>query len=70
MDSVLYSRNSDEWETPDEVFKKLNAEFNFTLDPCSDGRNSKCKKFYTKAEDGLKQNWGGRQYSVIRLTQK
>lgn len=59
MDSVLYSRNSDEWETPDEVFKKLNAEFNFTLDPCSDGHNSKCKKFYTKAEDGLKQNWGG-----------
>lgn len=59
MDNVLFSSNSDEWETPDEIFKGLDEEFSFTLDPCSNGQNSKCKKFYTKAEDGLKQNLGG-----------
>lgn len=59
MDNVLFSSNSDEWETPNDVFKQLDAEFGFTLDPCSDGKNSKCRKFFTKAEDGLKQSWGG-----------
>jgi len=46
-----------EWETPQALFDKLNKEFQFTLDPCSTHENTKCKKHYTKEEDGLKKSW-------------
>lgn len=59
MDSVIFSSRSDEWETPQEFFDKLNAEFNFTLDPCSTNENAKCEKHYTREDDGLSQDWTG-----------
>ena len=55
----LMSSNSIEWETPREYFDKLNEEFNFTLDPCATKENAKCKKFYTKEDNGLKKEWEG-----------
>ena len=55
------SRQSDEWETPQKVFDELNDEFNFTLDPCATEENHKCKKFYTKEDDGLSKDWGGQR---------
>lgn len=59
MQEVVFSRKSDEWETPSAMFEKLNEEFHFTLDPCATSENRKCSKYYTLTEDGLKQNWGG-----------
>lgn len=56
---TLFSRASDEWATPQDVYDKLDAEFHFTLDPCSTDRNHKCTLYYTQAENGLLQNWGG-----------
>ena len=50
---------SNEWETPQEFFDELNKEFKFTLDPCATPKNAKCKKFYTKEQNGLKQSWHG-----------
>lgn len=47
------------WETPQDFFDKLNSEFNFTLDPCATPKTAKCKKYYTKEDDGLKQDWTG-----------
>ena len=35
MNKSLFSSATCEWETPQDVFDKLNAEFHFTLDPCS-----------------------------------
>ena len=29
------------WETPDDLFQKLNKEFNFTLDVCANKENHK-----------------------------
>lgn len=55
----LMSSNTDQWATPQSFFDQLNEEFNFTLDPCADKENAKCKKFYTKEDDGLKKDWGG-----------
>lgn len=46
-----------DWETPNETFKKLDKEFNFTLDPCASEENHKCSKYYTEKENGLDQNW-------------
>ena len=56
LQKAMVSSKTNEWETPQEFFNKLNEEFSFTLDPCSNG-NHKCDKFYTIKEDGLKQDW-------------
>lgn len=59
MNKALLSSNSNEWATPQKFYDKLNAEFEFTLDPCSTHENHKCLLYYTMEEDGLKQDWGG-----------
>lgn len=59
MNTVLYSSNTCEWETPQDFFDKLNEEFCFTLDPCATHENAKCAKHYTKEEDGLSKDWTG-----------
>ena len=57
--NALTSSKSVEWSTPQWLFDRLDKEFNFTLDPCSDGSNNKCARTYTAAEDGLKKRWRG-----------
>lgn len=59
MTKGMYTSNSEEWGTPQELFNRLNEEFNFTLDICASEENAKCPKYYTKEEDALKQEWGG-----------
>lgn len=59
MDKILFSSKSDEWETPQDVFDALNAEFDFDLDPCATSENHKCDRYFTKEQNGLVQNWGG-----------
>ena len=59
LTSGLTSSSTDEWATPQDLFDTLNATFHFTLDPCATPENAKCAKFYTKEQDGLKQDWGG-----------
>ena len=56
---ALFSRDSDEWETPAELFEILNDEFHFTLDACATDDNHKVDKYFTKMDDGLKQDWSG-----------
>lgn len=57
--NAMFFSATDMWATPSDLFDELNAEFHFTLDPCATAENAKCKKFYTRAEDGLKQDWEG-----------
>ena len=64
MNKVLFSSEKEDWETPEWLFEELDNEFNFTLDPCCSLENRKCKKYYTKEEDGLKQDWGGNHVFV------
>ena len=58
MNESLFSSASVEWATPWELFRQLDAEFHFNLDPCSTHENAKCADHFTKAEDGLLQDWG------------
>ena len=53
---MLSSKDMD-WETPQDFFDKLNKEFHFTLDPCATKKTAKCKKYYTKKDNGLNKNW-------------
>lgn len=55
----MFSSKTDQWSTPQDFYDKLNNEFHFTLDPCSDEYNHKCEKYYTEKDDGLKQDWSG-----------
>lgn len=59
-----YTSTTDEWATPQAVFDQLNAEFHFTLDPCSSHENAKCENHFTMEEDGLLQDWGGHSVFV------
>ena len=53
----LFTSNKEDWATPQDFFDALNAEFHFTLDPCASVENHKCPRYYTKEQDGLKQDW-------------
>lgn len=59
MKNVHFQSNTPEWSTPQDLFDQLNAEFNFTLDPCATKENAKCTKFYTKEQNGLSKDWTG-----------
>lgn len=56
---VLFSSKTDLWETPQDFFDMLDAEFGFTLDAAADAQNHKCPCYYTREQDGLKQPWPG-----------
>lgn len=47
------------WETPQDFFDRLNAEFAFSVDVCADPGNTKCIKYFTPSVDGLSQEWQG-----------
>ena len=59
MNKGLCTSSTDEWETPQDLFDRLDEEFHFTLDVCSTDENAKCAKHYTKADDGLIRDWSG-----------
>lgn len=56
--NVLFSKESDEWPTPQWLFDALDREFGFTLDPCTNGENHKCEKHYTRLQNGILCDWG------------
>jgi len=56
---LMFSSLSNEWETPPDLFKKLDDEFHFTLDPCCTHENHLCPTYYTKEDDGLSKDWSG-----------
>lgn len=56
---VMFSSENQIWETPQDLFQKLDEEYHFTLDVCALPQNAKCEKYYTPEVDGLKQNWEG-----------
>ena len=57
--NALFSANTEEWETPQDLFDKLNKEFHFGVDGCATADNAKCENFFSKKDDGLNQKWGG-----------
>src|SRR5688500_11623450 len=55
----LFSSLTCEWPTPQALYDQLDAEFHFTLDPCSTDDNHKAPRYFTKADDGLMRSWEG-----------
>ena len=59
MNSVHYKSLTSLWETPPNLFRKLDEEFHFTLDVCAIPENAKCERFFSPEQDGLSQPWEG-----------
>ena len=54
---VHYSSKTPEWATPQELFDRLDKQWEFTLDPCATPENAKCDRFFTTEQDGLSRPW-------------
>lgn len=54
---TLFSSSSGEYGTPPDLFDALDQRFRFVLDPAATIKNAKCATFFTKEDDGLKQDW-------------
>jgi site-specific DNA-methyltransferase (adenine-specific) len=50
---VCFSKESDEWETPQDLFDRLNGEFQFVLDAAATAGNTKCPPKYLSIEFGV-----------------
>ena len=58
-DNIHFKSESNEWETPQDLYNELDKQYGFTLDPCATPSNAKNDNFYTKEDDGLSQSWKG-----------
>ena len=54
INESLFSSNKDDWETPQELFKKLHKEFNFSIDLCASSQNAKLPRYYSEKDSALK----------------
>ena len=60
INSGLMSSATSEWATPWALFNEIAAEHGpFDLDVCATPDNAKVDRFFTEADDGLKQTWRG-----------
>lgn len=57
LNPVMFSRASDEWETPQDFFDALDAEFRFGLDAAASEDNAKCTVWMDVEKDALRQDW-------------
>ena len=57
--NTKFDTGRQDWETPDELFDPLNAEFNFTLDVCANADNAKCVDYFSEKDNALAQKWTG-----------
>jgi phage N-6-adenine-methyltransferase len=56
-DNIHFSSQSNEWQTPIDLFQKLDQEFNFDFDTAASDTNHLCKKFFTMENSALDKNW-------------
>jgi len=62
VSKTLYSRDSDEYQTPPYLYDFLDGIFHFTLDPCASLQIERQKRINTKVkytiyDNGLNKNW-------------
>ena len=58
--AAMTSDRSD-WETPRDLFGRLDAFWHFDLDAAASDENHLCADYYTKETDGLAHSWAGRR---------
>jgi phage N-6-adenine-methyltransferase len=58
--ALMFSKASDEWETPQAFFDALDAEFGFDLDVAATPENAKCADFLQADHLWSDGEWNGR----------
>lgn len=48
-----------DWNTPKNLFNKINQEFNFTCDLSASADNTLCEKYFTREDNALSKKWEG-----------
>lgn len=49
-----------DWETPQVLFKAVDAIYRFDFDLAASAENTKCSRYFTEFDDAMKQKWAGR----------
>ena len=57
-----FSSKTHTWQTPPDLFDKLNREFRFTLDAAASADNALASEYFTEDDDALSQRWHGRVF--------
>lgn len=52
--NTLFSSKSDNWQTPDDLFRTLDKEFLFDLDAAASADNTKCLNYLTEEQNALR----------------
>lgn len=57
---AMLSSDRMDWETPPELFNWISEKYGpFDLDAAAEHETAKCDAYFTKEDDGLKQEWWG-----------
>lgn len=59
FDSNRFKSTNQSWETPDDLFARINSMFDFTRDVCASKENSKCVNYWTEEDSCLDKKWDG-----------
>ncbi|SPE08074.1 DNA N-6-adenine-methyltransferase (Dam) [Lactiplantibacillus plantarum] len=59
INQALFTSNKEDWETPQDFFKKLDDEYHFEWDLAASDDNAKCDCYFTRDDNSLKQDWSG-----------
>ena len=55
--AVMFSRNTDEWSTPEDFYQALHTEFGFGLDAAASDGNTKCPAWFSLDINALQMSW-------------
>jgi phage N-6-adenine-methyltransferase len=59
FDKNRFQSTNQSWETPDDLFDRLNEMFKFTRDVCASKENAKCNLYWTEENSCLDKTWDG-----------
>lgn len=54
---TMFSSKNQKWETPQDLFDKLNEVFKFDIDLAAEDETAKCDVYYTVENDAFKYDW-------------
>ena len=58
--TITHSSSSNEWATPWDLFREIDAEFRFGLDVAAAPWNAKCGRYLTREDNALNVDWSSR----------
>ena len=59
LSRALFTSASQTWETPDDLFAALDAEFHFTVDVCAVSATAKVARHWSPDSSAFWQTWAG-----------